>query len=189
MLFDKKYVVSNMGSFNNMDHIELDVNSYIGIIKKDMVYKLIDDLYSNDFNSLFSFKCYDIITGDVINLSAYSINEYCMHHDSYNLRIECTFNDTIGCGIKESIDIIPKELLCKYIIPLKGNNLCYRNIDYSNTYRNCYNVLFVNSSGTHDRVITNTHDRMIVGDGIVPDLSSFWKRLKFGIVLLFSYGK
>lgn len=100
MLFDKKYVVSNMGSFNNMGRIDLDVNSYIGIIKRDMVYKLLDGLDKNDFNNLFTFKCYDIINGDVISLSADAINEYCMHHDSNYLRIECTFNDTIGCGNK-----------------------------------------------------------------------------------------
>ena len=52
MLFDKKYVVSNMGSFNNMGRIDLDVDSYIGFIKRDMVYKLLDGLDKNDFNNL-----------------------------------------------------------------------------------------------------------------------------------------
>lgn len=100
MLFDKKYVVSNMGSFNNMGRIDLDVNSYIDIIKRDMVYKLLDGLDKNDFNKLFTFKCYDMISGDVISLCADSINEYCMHYDSNHFRIECMFNDTIVCGIK-----------------------------------------------------------------------------------------
>ena len=108
--------------------------------------------------------------------------------------------------VSSSVDNIPaKEILCKYIIPLYGKKLEYKDVNVTNKVNGSYNILFMGrESGyynqvsdskdvaifgnSYNNVITNTHDITMVGN-IVPDLSSFWKRLKFCWDILFRYVK
>ena len=110
------------------------------------------------------------------------------------------------CIVSSSVDNIPaKEILCKYIIPLYGKELEYKDVNVTNKVTGSSNILFMGREpgcynqvsnckdvvifgNSYNNIITDTYGITIKGN-IVPDLSSFWKRLKFCWDILFRYVK
>lgn len=110
-------------------------------------------------------------------------------------------------GVVPSIvnNIPAKEILCKYIIPLYGKELEYKDVNVTNDVNGSSNILFMGREECVSNTVSNCKDIVIFGNSsyntisdtygitvvgnIVPDLSSFWKRLKFCWDILFRYVK
>lgn len=167
-------------------YVFMDKVEFFNYVKRKLVEELLNSLTEEQFNELFKVDYFD--PRDVSHSEFLKMSSFEMEHLSH---LEDIRSIEITCELKNKPDVkdVPaKEILCKYIIPLKGQNVRYRDMDKeNNSIENTFNILHIGSSEGCWNTIKNSHDILLLDNEIVPDLSTFWKRVKFCSKLLFKY--
>ena len=164
----------------------IDKLEFFNYVKRKLVEEILNSLTKEQFNELFKVDYFD--PRDVSHSEFLKMSSFEMEHLSH---LEDIRSIEITCELKNKPDVkhVPaKEILCKYIIPLKGQNVRYRDMNKeNNSIENSFNILHIGSSETCWNDIKQSHDILLLDGDIVPDLSTFWKRIKFCCRLLFKY--
>lgn len=164
----------------------IDKLEFFNYTKRKLVQEMLNSLTKEQFNELFKVDYLD--PRDVSHSEFLKMSSSEMEHLSH---LEDIRSVEMTCELKNKPDVkdVPaKEILCKYIIPLKGQNVRYRDMNKeNNSIENTFNILYIGSTECCWNVIKNSHDILLLDGDIVPDLSTFWKRIKFCCRLLFKY--
>ena len=82
------------------------------------------------------------------------------------------------------------ELICKYIIPLKGKEITRVPMEKNEniTLNSSSNILHIGRQIINGPITINDSNNVtLLGPDVVPDLSNFWNKLKFCYNILFKY--
>lgn len=178
-------------SYNMVDdgYIFIDKLEFFNYTKRKLVEEMLHSLTEEQFNELFKvdyFDPRDVSHSEFLKMSSFEKEHLSHLEDIRSVEITCELKNKPD--VRHVKDVPAKEILCKYIIPLKGKKVEYKDIDkVHNSIENTFNILHIGSSEGCWNTIKNSHDILLLDNEIVPDLSTFWKRIKFCSKLLFKY--
>ena len=166
-----------------------DKLEFFNYVKRKLVEEMLNSLTKEQFNELFKvdyFDPRDVSHSEFLKMSSFEMEHLSHLEDIRSLEITCELKNKPD--VKHVKDVPAKEILCKYIIPLKGEKVEYRDMNKeNNSIENTFNILYIGSTECRWNAIKNSHDILLLDGDIVPDLSTFWKRIKFCCRLLFKY--
>lgn len=167
----------------------IDKLEFFNYVKRKLVEEMLNSLTKEQFNELFKvdyFDPRDVSHSEFLKMSSFEMEHLSHLEDIRSLEITCELKNKPD--VKHVKDVPAKEILCKYIIPLKGEKVEYKDIDkVHNSIENTFNILHIGSTEGRWNVIKNSNDILLLDGDMVPDLSTFWKRIKFCCRLLFKY--